>query len=485
MKNRFLSIDEHLQSFSSRLKENQESNKFKGAKALIKSKKEGCTQMSEVAVSEDAFVLDILAYFFKERLSPSQLNDELRDIAARMLWTAVQASRRMDAIPRPPKGIPSPKWLVTEAVQIAFRMANNNCIYAAVKNTVALKWKSAYEIAKQTGQVSAQSMRLGGSSESRPYGFSLSSEPSFAISTPENVAWAQSAKTSMYVFYGFSGDISTPSFPNGQDKNQSFKLTAQTLGKTLQHLHPTSDVKVVQAWTKDIIIRELEAADKPIKQVHIVAHGDSGWISLAYGFGRGNRINGRISRINALSVSENEKALQTLKDEDALVAGFLTRGLSASKKTKIKGNHASNAFWQIWGCFSGWATTKFNGDPDDAEWDKYFKRLNFGQARLDGIAVEIAKTFGVKCTAARGKGGLEFWHGTSGKQVLRNTRSTAAVLPFWVWLTRQSKWHTYDSGGTELPKAFVIGEEKDAAVLTKPKPPSWLTDIYYQQLVVP
>jgi hypothetical protein len=57
----------------------------------------------------------------------------------------------MDLIPRPPRGAPSFAWLVSEAVQIAFRRAHNRCLYEAVKVTVARNFRSAYEIARTTG----------------------------------------------------------------------------------------------------------------------------------------------------------------------------------------------------------------------------------------------------------------------------------------------------------------------------------------------
>ncbi|MEM7374377.1 MAG: papain-like cysteine protease family protein [Bacteroidota bacterium] len=149
MKNRFLTLfsDTH-KNISSVPRKHKPVSAHSTPQAL--SKKSDCPQMNETPVDEDTFVIDILAYFFGERLTPNQLNDRLREIAGKMLWTAVEASKRMDAIPHPPKGVPSPKWLVSEAVQIAFRVANNNCLYVAVKNKTAQNWKSAYEIARRT-----------------------------------------------------------------------------------------------------------------------------------------------------------------------------------------------------------------------------------------------------------------------------------------------------------------------------------------------
>ena len=152
MKNRFSIINQELQAFKKKTHHSNSKSRYSVRNtAYGQSKKGKCPQMSEVSVGEDPFIIDVFKFFYGEELKPHELNEELREIAAKMLWAATAASKKMDAIPRPPKGVPNPKWLVSEAVQIAFRVANNNCIYEAVRKTTAWKWKSAYEIAKQTG----------------------------------------------------------------------------------------------------------------------------------------------------------------------------------------------------------------------------------------------------------------------------------------------------------------------------------------------
>lgn len=121
------------------------------------SKSPACTQFNEIAIDDDAFVLDVLQFFFDERLQPSQLNDELRDIAARVVWSATEMSKAMDLVPRPPDGVPDLSWLVEEAVQIAIRAVQNKCIYEAVRVTAKRNFRSAYEIAKS----GVMSMSLG------------------------------------------------------------------------------------------------------------------------------------------------------------------------------------------------------------------------------------------------------------------------------------------------------------------------------------
>lgn len=124
-------------------------------------KKPKCTQFSEMAIDDDQFVLDVLQFFFDERLKPEQLNDSLRNVAAKTAWTATEASKAMDLVPRPPKGVPSPKWLVQEAVQIAFRAAQNKCIYEAVRVTTKAKWIREYQMGRD-GDVMNMSLAIAG-----------------------------------------------------------------------------------------------------------------------------------------------------------------------------------------------------------------------------------------------------------------------------------------------------------------------------------
>ncbi len=139
--NRLLSLNKELKSY----KRNGKLVKQKSLYSIARDDSEG--KMSETVVSDDVFVIDILEYFFNKRLNENQLTNDLREMAAKCLWEATKASRAMDMVPRPPKGVPNLKWLVQEAVQIAFRRARNKGIYEVVKNTVTLKWRSAFNIA--------------------------------------------------------------------------------------------------------------------------------------------------------------------------------------------------------------------------------------------------------------------------------------------------------------------------------------------------
>jgi len=144
MANRLLSLDNDLRKFAKAGRKTSEKTVRYSVSRSGNGEEE---KVSETVVEDDVFVVEILNYFFDKRLRENQLTDDLRDIAAKCFWTATQASRTMDLIPRPPKNRPSVMWLVSAAVQIAYRRARNKGIYQAVKDTVTLKWRSAFQTA--------------------------------------------------------------------------------------------------------------------------------------------------------------------------------------------------------------------------------------------------------------------------------------------------------------------------------------------------
>ncbi|MBU0680016.1 MAG: peptidoglycan recognition protein family protein [Proteobacteria bacterium] len=280
---------------------------------------------------------------------------------------------------------------------------------------------------------------------------------------------------SIYVFYGFSGDPGkVPAFPTGKDNDRSLELVAATLKDTLAALYPSDKIYVLQAWTKNIIIDSLAKATEKIRQVHIACHGDSTMLSLAYKFDQGNRLKARAKRINGMTGTSSALAIAAMKDEDALVAGFFTHAVDQTTLQKIKNNHLEKAAWQIWGCYCGYASDSFSG-IGDAVIDPYLKRFNMGKLSLPGLAVEIAKTLGVTCTAAKGGAGMNFWHGEKGKKVVQNSNTTPAKKPFWLWNTKGSTWVTYDAAGKALPKPLLFQVARDKSALPAPQPPAWLT----------
>ena len=144
MTNRFLVTEQPLQL--------QDTNLFPGVRRRVgraqSFKKAKCQQFSEIEVEPDIFVLDVLEFFFNKRLEVRQVNDSLRDLAARVVYEAKKATKAMDLVPRTPGWKPSITWLVKQAVQIAFRREQNKCIYEAVRVTIKRNFRSEFELAQ-------------------------------------------------------------------------------------------------------------------------------------------------------------------------------------------------------------------------------------------------------------------------------------------------------------------------------------------------
>lgn len=290
--------------------------------------------------------------------------------------------------------------------------------------------------------------------------------------------------TSILVFYGFSGNPRrpSPSFPDGTDYDTSFKLVAETLADSLARLFPGNTVQVKQAWTKDVIVTELQNAASPVGQVHIVGHGDVTGVSLGYHFDGWTRLGARVRKWDAAPGTDDEKAVGALRDEDALLSGLFSRGLDRATVAAIKAKLAPGVTWQIWGCWAGYPVTTFGDDPGilvHPALARYFKRFNFGAPQVDGVAVDIAKALGVICTAAIDGWGLSFWHGKPDKTIERNGTATPARKPFWLWNTPGSRFVSYDSTGSLLAKPLIFGVPRDPPELRGGAPPTWLTSLYW------
>ena len=144
MENRFLITTKRLNDPANRFVPGHKGNTL----ARAQNKKAKCTQYSEIDIDADEFVLDVLHFFFDERLKASQLNDQLRDIAAQALWKASKASNAITYFSPPPGGKPGPSWLVSKAVQIAFRRLQNKCIYEASRSAIKASMIGEFDLAK-------------------------------------------------------------------------------------------------------------------------------------------------------------------------------------------------------------------------------------------------------------------------------------------------------------------------------------------------
>jgi hypothetical protein len=97
---------------------------------------------------DEKHVRDVLLFFYPDDPPPTTISDQLGNLAAEMLDAALQGSKAMDLLPRPPGFVPGVGWLVSQAVQITWRSVGKTRIYETVRRTVALKKKSEYHMAK-------------------------------------------------------------------------------------------------------------------------------------------------------------------------------------------------------------------------------------------------------------------------------------------------------------------------------------------------
>ena len=98
--------------------------------------------------ADENHVKNVLRFFYPQQIPPDRISDDVGQLAAEMLSEALKGSKAMDFVPRPPGSIPGVSWLISQAVQMAWRRIGNQKIYDIVRQTVALKFRSRYEMAK-------------------------------------------------------------------------------------------------------------------------------------------------------------------------------------------------------------------------------------------------------------------------------------------------------------------------------------------------
>ncbi len=152
--------DDLLERYRAALAEPRRPATVKQSSPLLEVRRAACGRSSEGREREsreelardlpgdDEMVRQVLAFFYPDLLPPTEVNPQLRQLAAVMLAEAIRGSRAMDYVPRPPSR-PSPGWLFTEAVKIAWRRGRDEGIYEAVRVTVARAHRSEYELAKE------------------------------------------------------------------------------------------------------------------------------------------------------------------------------------------------------------------------------------------------------------------------------------------------------------------------------------------------
>ena len=146
--------DHTLEQYRSHLSERRPTAVARRLSPLQEVRLQGCARaerredLEQSLPGNDEMVLQIFRFFYPDLSQPTTLNDDLRTLAARMLADAIRGSRAMDYVPRPPSN-PGPFWLFTEAVKMAWRRGVDEGIYVAVRNVVAAKYRSEFELAKE------------------------------------------------------------------------------------------------------------------------------------------------------------------------------------------------------------------------------------------------------------------------------------------------------------------------------------------------
>jgi hypothetical protein len=69
---------------------------------------------------EKVYIRGVCRSFYPSN-SPEEVNDALADLAGRMLYAAIEKSKALDLVPRPPLGRAGAVWLLLQAVKIFWR----------------------------------------------------------------------------------------------------------------------------------------------------------------------------------------------------------------------------------------------------------------------------------------------------------------------------------------------------------------------------
>jgi len=96
----------------------------------------------------DERVIEIIKYFFGDELSPNELNDQVRDLAAEVLHKALKMTKLLDLVPRPVGARPGVSWLLEHAVESVWRRHQQDKIYKIAKDTLRWQYRTQYQMAK-------------------------------------------------------------------------------------------------------------------------------------------------------------------------------------------------------------------------------------------------------------------------------------------------------------------------------------------------
>jgi hypothetical protein len=289
----------------------------------------------------------------------------------------------------------------------------------------------------------------------------------------------------IFIFYGYSGAEArcAPSFPDGVDPDRTPALAAETLHDTFRRLYPDTQVRLVQAWTKERLFSALfEAQPGSVQQVHVIAHGDATSIALAHGYDGGRRALERARRHNRAVRDDAARASAAMAEEDSLVAGHLTHVMTARELSLLQAQHAPGASWQLWGGNAGAELDRADLRLGQPELQVYYRR--FQSMQQESLAREIAVRLHVSCTATRSPPGRLPMYGLTNDgrmvPVSKNARgrTDASRKPTWLW-PEGSGWVTHTAGSGRVASAPVfLGAAVPTAEVVTDAPPAWVGDLY-------
>ena len=104
--------------------------------------------MAKLTDDDKAYLRALGKWFYGRE--PRTVTPELGETLGKMLAASRKASRAMNWVPRPTGTPPGLSWVLKQAVKAAWRShtGGGRRSYEVVRRTVALKWRSQYEMAQ-------------------------------------------------------------------------------------------------------------------------------------------------------------------------------------------------------------------------------------------------------------------------------------------------------------------------------------------------
>jgi hypothetical protein len=303
------------------------------------------------------------------------------------------------------------------------------------------------------------------------------------------------------VFYGYSGDGLTTSadaqadlstFKGEDDRNRTFYRAAETLADMIKSSFPALDVKVRPAWTHEALLRQYWQTEGPIEQVHVVCHGGSSGLSLAYGFVKNYErlvVHAAKTIGSCAYLQDQAAAREALAGEDALLAQGLTTYAAVGTQENLFNlvearRRGAGGYWHVWGCYSGNPFADYHvgaakAPPIVRDYRNWLAGVMGGDK--PGIAAEIAKFFHVPCTAAAGDAGASFFRRAGPGKARPQGKNDPDAAPVWMWPVGNTTWRTYvPSGDTTRveEKVMMFGKWRSKSDVAAGTPPPWIVDAY-------